>query len=692
MHGARPDDGTYPPDPDATSPAGGAAPRPAWDREPAVVPAGGRIRREALDPDAVFVVKHLQRMGHEAYLVGGCVRDALLGLEPKDFDVATDAPPNRIKRLFRSAFVIGRRFRLVHVRFPGNKVVETATFRADPGAAGRDPDRADGPIHDDNVFGTAAEDAWRRDFSVNALFYDPVADTVVDYVDGLADLETRTIRALGDPVTRLKEDPVRMIRAAHFAARLGGSLEPRLAEAITACATEIEKASRSRLYVELLKVLGRGCAHPTLHDLYERRVLDGWLPEVVKFLDQPIRWPERGGGTHEAARHGEPADAPPSHRTWNLLGAADAWGLAAHGVPESLMLATLLGPWLLDSFARGPRRGPDVWAHVEETFRPIALRMNVPRKTSWELREILGMQGKLARPDDVPRRRAMVVHRPVFPEALVYLELELRARDQDLALVERWREIADEVWRSSHRPRSPVLEDDAAPGDGTPLDGGPPTDLAADPRDRDEGPLRDDGATGATGFPDDGSPDGRADDGPGGRRRRRRRGGRHRRRDDDGPRASHAADGNTDASGDLGAEAGMDAFVERPFVDDARADDAPPADRSPTHRPSSDGPHGDGPSGDRPAPRRRAAAAPPPPSRSTGRRRPARTRRRRSRAARRSFRPRRAPAPPPPPVVPPRPRRRSRGPRPRGRSPRATNGRSASALTAATASDRGDRL
>ncbi|MBL9087747.1 MAG: hypothetical protein JNM10_11460, partial [Planctomycetia bacterium] len=574
MHGARPDDGTFPPEPAATSPAGGAAPRPAWDREPAVVPAGGRIRREALDPDAVFVVKHLQRMGHEAYLVGGCVRDALLGLEPKDFDVATDAPPNRIKRLFRSAFVIGRRFRLVHVRFPGNKVVETATFRADPGAAGRDPDRADGPIHDDNVFGTAAEDAWRRDFSVNALFYDPVADTVVDYVDGLADLETRTIRALGDPVTRLKEDPVRMIRAAHFAARLGGALEPRLAEAITACAGEIEKASRSRLYVELLKVLGRGCAHPTLHDLYERRVLDGWLPEVVKFLDQPITWPERGGGTHEAARHGEPADAPPSHRTWNLLGAADAWGLAAHGVPESLMLATLLGPWLLDSYTRGPRRGPDVWAHVEETFRPIALRMNVPRKTSWELREILGMQAKLARPDDAPRRRSMVVHRPVFPEALVYLELELRARDQDLALVDRWREIADEVWRSSHRPRSPVLEDDAAPYDGTPRDvpsrdAGPPSDLAADPRDRDDRAPEADGFPGTDGRNDglndrlnDGPTDGPNDDGPGGRRRRRRRGGRRRRRDDDAPGATPAADD------------GLDAFVERP-ADDGAAPAAP---------------------------------------------------------------------------------------------------------------------
>src|SRR5262245_36364622 len=188
-------------------------PEPRRSHEPTIVPAEGRIRREALDPNAVFVVKHLQRMGHEAYLVGGCVRDLLLGLEPKDFDVATDATPQRVKRLFRSAFIIGRRFRLVHVRFPNGQVVETATFRADPGELGRHPerpDRADGPIYDDNVFGTAESDAWRRDFSVNALFYDPVRDEVVDYVGGLRDLESRTIRALGEPKTRICEDPVRM--------------------------------------------------------------------------------------------------------------------------------------------------------------------------------------------------------------------------------------------------------------------------------------------------------------------------------------------------------------------------------------------------------------------------------------------------------------------------------------------------
>ena len=154
------------------------------------------------------------------------------------------------------------------------------------------------------MFGTAEEDARRRDFTVNALFYDPSQDRVVDYVGGLADLETRTIRTIGDPERRLKEDPVRMIRAIHFAARIGGKLEPALERAIASCAEEIDKASRSRLYIELVKVLGRGSAARTLRSLYEHGVLRPWLPELVTFLDRPIDWPKQAGGTHAAASRG----------------------------------------------------------------------------------------------------------------------------------------------------------------------------------------------------------------------------------------------------------------------------------------------------------------------------------------------------------------------------------------------------
>jgi len=427
---------------------------PRVRREPRIVPGAGRIRRETLDPAAVHVVERLQQMGHEAYLVGGCVRDLLLGLEPKDFDVATDAPPNRIKRLFRSAFVIGRRFRLVHVRFPDGRVVETATFRADPGEQVAHPDRAEGQIYDDNVFGDAEQDAFRRDFTVNALFYDPTKDHVVDYVGGLGDLETRTLRAIGDPERRLREDPVRMIRAVHFAARLGGRMEPSLEAAVGRCAPEIGKASRSRLYVELMKILGRGSARPTLQRLYELGVLAPWLPELVEFFDRPIEWPREGGGSHESAREGEPEGVPGSHLTWNLLGAADAWGLAPRGVPESLQMAVLCGPWLLDTWERGPRKAHEFGFHVEEAFRPLALRMSIPRRVSYELREILWMLARLKQGPEPARRARGLVERSIFPEALAYYGLELRARDHDLAPVERWREVADEVW-ASHRDRRP---------------------------------------------------------------------------------------------------------------------------------------------------------------------------------------------------------------------------------------------
>jgi poly(A) polymerase len=427
---------------------------------PLVVRGAGRIRRAALDPDAVDVVTRLQRAGHEAYLVGGCVRDLLLGLEPKDFDVATDASPSRTKRLFRNAFVIGRRFRLTHVRFPGGKVVETATFRRDPGEQGLHPERGEGPIYSDNVFGTAREDAFRRDFTVNALFYDPSRDEVVDWVGGLADLESRTIRAIGDPVVRLKEDPVRMIRAVHFAARMGGTIEPALLEAIRGCAPEIGKTSGSRLYVELMKVLTRGAARPTMHALYGLGVLAPWFPDLATFLDRPIEWPAAAGGTHEAASRGEPEDVPGQHLTWNLLGAADAWGLAARGAPDSLALAALLGPWILDTFRTGPRLGHDVAFHAEAMFRPLALRMSIPRRASMDLRDLLWMQRHLHRPPTAPRRLRGLLHRPAFREALAYFELDVRARDGDLAEVERWQELYDDAFAARDDRRRPRRGDD----------------------------------------------------------------------------------------------------------------------------------------------------------------------------------------------------------------------------------------
>ena len=179
---------------------------------------------------------------------GGCVRDLLLGRAPKDFDIATDATPSELRELFRNCRIIGRRFRLAHIIF-GNKIIETATFRANPR---EDEEGAPGPadelyIHRDNVFGTAEQDARRRDFTVNGLFYDLAAEQVLDYVDGLTDLASRSVRTIGDPNVRFREDPVRMLRAVKFAARLGFDIEDATYQALLSHGKEIEKSPVPRV-------------------------------------------------------------------------------------------------------------------------------------------------------------------------------------------------------------------------------------------------------------------------------------------------------------------------------------------------------------------------------------------------------------------------------------------------------------
>src|SRR5580704_16290622 len=202
------------------------------------------ISRRNIDPDALKVLYRLKESQHIAYLVGGSVRDLLLGRHPKDFDIGTSAHPYQVKRLFRNCWIIGRRFRLAHVKF-GTKVVEVATFRKQipagteeepvapipqpplpTGAGSEDPDDIDRLIHHDNTFGTPEEDAFRRDFTLNGLFYDIETRSIIDYVGGLGDIRARVIRSIGDPVERFQEDPVRMLRAVALAARLDLTIDP----------------------------------------------------------------------------------------------------------------------------------------------------------------------------------------------------------------------------------------------------------------------------------------------------------------------------------------------------------------------------------------------------------------------------------------------------------------------------------
>jgi poly(A) polymerase len=230
-------------------------------------------------------VRRLVRQGYEAYLVGGCVRDLLVGKSPKDFDVATSARPDDVRRLFRNSRIIGRRFRLVHVLFGGGKVIETATFRRAPE---QDEGEDDLLIRNDNVFGEAHQDAARRDFTINGLFYDLEHRVVLDWVGGMPDIERRTVHTIGDPSVRFREDPVRILRAIKFCSRLDFGISAEVYDAMVECRTALARAAKPRLFEELLRLMRSGSAHRALWLAWETGLLDVLLPELSTFLaDQP---------------------------------------------------------------------------------------------------------------------------------------------------------------------------------------------------------------------------------------------------------------------------------------------------------------------------------------------------------------------------------------------------------------------
>jgi poly(A) polymerase len=240
------------------------------------------LDEDRIDPDAAKVVRRLVRHGYEAYLVGGCVRDLLVERSPKDFDVATSARPDDVRRLFRNSRIIGRRFRLVHVLFGGGKVIETATFRRAPSQEETDGD--DPLIRTDNVFGEAFQDAARRDFTINGLFYDLEQRVVLDWVGGMPDIERRTVHTIGDPCLRFREDPVRILRAIKFAAKLDFGISPEVYDAMVECRGTLARAAKPRLFEELLRLLREGAAHRAIWLAWETGVLDVLLPELSTYL------------------------------------------------------------------------------------------------------------------------------------------------------------------------------------------------------------------------------------------------------------------------------------------------------------------------------------------------------------------------------------------------------------------------
>ncbi len=245
--------------------------------------ANHEIDPNLIDLNALWVVRRLRAKGHEAYLTGGCVRDLLMNGKPKDFDVATSARPEEVKSIFRNCRLIGRRFLLAHVVFPGGKIIETATFRAKPSDEITEDEGGDDLlVMQDNVFGTLNVDAFRRDLTVNGLFYDPVEGKVIDYVGGKRDLALRLIRTIGDPEIRLQEDPVRILRAIRFAKRLGFTIEENTLSAMKEFSKDMLRCAPARLQEEIVRLLTSGQAKESLAFALEVGALDVLMPELLE--------------------------------------------------------------------------------------------------------------------------------------------------------------------------------------------------------------------------------------------------------------------------------------------------------------------------------------------------------------------------------------------------------------------------
>jgi poly(A) polymerase len=243
------------------------------------------INPQLLSPNAVRVTQTLQDAGFKAFLVGGAVRDLVLGIKPKDFDVATNATPEQVKRLFRRAFIIGRRFQIVHVMF-GQELIEVTTFRGS--STDGAPKDEHGRVLRDNTFGEQHEDAARRDFTVNAMYYDPATQEVLDYHGGMQDIRAKTLRMIGAPEARYREDPVRMLRVVRFAAKLGLSIDPATRAPIPVMAPLIDNVPAARVFDEMLKLLMSGHALACLQQLRSEGLHHGLLPLLDVVLEQPL--------------------------------------------------------------------------------------------------------------------------------------------------------------------------------------------------------------------------------------------------------------------------------------------------------------------------------------------------------------------------------------------------------------------
>jgi poly(A) polymerase len=371
----------------------------------------------AVDHDAYDAVLRLQREGFTTYLVGGGVRDLLLGRAPKDFDISTAAEPRVVRRLFRNARVIGRRFQIVHLRY-GNRIFEVSCFR-------KREEPLDGgmrePLAAENNYGTPRDDAFARDFTVNALFYDPVKKLVIDHVGGLPDLDAAVLRSVGVPSVWYYEDPVRILRAAKFAGRLGFELPERERAAMRERASLLHICPPSRVTEELFRILESGAAAPSYRILRETGVLDEVLPELTE--------PDRGGAH------------PPLVPTLELI---DRLVVAHGGLPRGFLYAALFYPAAHGRCRTDGRARP--WgAAVEDWLEPRCAKLHIPRSWRARQRTLMSLCGTLLMRPESRTRLNRLPRQAIFPDLMALLRLHQRLFDDVRDLYDPLRRRADDL-------------------------------------------------------------------------------------------------------------------------------------------------------------------------------------------------------------------------------------------------------
>ncbi|GGD57740.1 polynucleotide adenylyltransferase PcnB [Caballeronia grimmiae] len=408
------------------------------------------IDQSLISKNAMRVTDGLQQAGHRAFIVGGAVRDLLLGVAPKDFDVATDATPDEVQRLFRRARIIGRRFQIVHVQF-GQEIIETSTFRAlvdtPPPAPAAEPPRryrrgeldmrthavdASGRVLRDNVWGEQHEDATRRDFTINAMYYDPATQTVLDYHDGMADIRARLLRMIGDPATRYREDPVRMLRVVRFAAKLGFEIDEATRAPIKELADLMDNVPAARLFDEMLKLLLSGHALACLTRLRQEGLHHGVLPLLDVVLEQP---------------HGEKF-------VTLALTSTDERVRAGKPVSPSFLFATLLWHDVQTRWQKYTGAGefpvPALHRAMDDVLEMQTEKLAIHKRYSADMREIWGLQHRLEKRG---RSALKLLEHPRFRAGYDFLLLRCESGELDAEVGQWWTDFIE----SDHAQRETLL-------------------------------------------------------------------------------------------------------------------------------------------------------------------------------------------------------------------------------------------